>query len=317
MTDALKHQVKTFDLVHINGLYLYPTMAASRACRRQRVPYMISPHGMLDPHAIRFQSTWKKKLYIWLIEKRNLRGAAALHFTSFEEQQLVAQSGWQLPGFVVPNALDLAEFPEPGGDTATSETNGESVLFLSRIHPKKGLDLLIPAFAQVVARRPGVKLHLVGPDENEYLAQVRSWIAAYRLEDHVICSGMLLGQEKLRAYQHCTLFVLPSYSENFGIVVIEAMACGKPVVISDRVNIYREVAQAGAGLVTACDANDIAQAIVTLLADPARAREMGRRGRKLVEEKFTWERAAAEMLAMYRQIVAGQPYLEGETTQTI
>lgn len=304
LDQALAQHVSAFDLVHIHGLYLYPTMAAARACRRQGVPYVISPRGMLDPHAIHLRSTWKKKLYIWLVEKRNLRGAAALHFTASEEQQLVAQSGWRLPGFVVPNALNLAEFPELAEQDATGKTIGESVLFLSRIHPKKGLDLLIPAFAQVVAQRPGAKLHLVGPDEDGYLAQVKAWIASHKLEDHVTYAGMLLGQDKLHAYQQADLFVLPSYSENFGIVVIEAMACGKPVVITDRVNICQDVKQARAGLVTRCDANEIAQAILTLLADPVLAREMGRRGRKLVEEKFTWERAAAEMVGQYRQIVA-------------
>lgn len=313
MDSALRRRVNEFDMVHINGLYLYTTMAAARACRRQGVPYVVTPHGMLDPHAIQLRSTWKKKLYLGLVEKHNLRRAAALHFTTSGEQQLVAQSGWRLPGFVVPNALNLADFPEPAADTAASGSNGETVLFLSRITPKKGLDLLIPAFAQVVANRPGVKLHLVGPDENGYLAQVQAWIASHHLENHVIYSGMLLGQEKMAAFQQSSLFVLPSYSENFGIVVIEAMACGKPVIITDRVNICEDVAQAGAGLVTHCDVDEIAQAILSLLADPARAREMGRRGRKLVEEKFTWERAAANMLNMYRQIINGQSNFEGAT----
>jgi glycosyltransferase involved in cell wall biosynthesis len=311
---GLEHRVKAFDLVHIHGLYLYPTMAAARACRRKGVPYVISPRGMLDPNAIRLRSTWKKRLYLWLIEKRNLRGATALHFTSSEEQRLVTQSGWQLPGFVVPNALDLADFPEPSAeadDLADGSNGEESVLFLSRIHPKKGLDLLVPAFAQVVANRPGVNLHVAGPDENGYLAQVQAWVASFDLKDRVTYPGMLLGREKIRAFQQSDLFVLPSYSENFGIAVIEAMACGKPVVITDRVNICRDVEQAGAGLVTRCDSNEIAQAILTLLADPARAREMGRRGRKLVEEKFTWERAAARMLRMYHRILDGRLDPEG------
>jgi glycosyltransferase involved in cell wall biosynthesis len=308
---ALGRRAKEFDLVHIHGIYLHPTAAASRMCRRQGVPYVISPHGMLDPYAINAKNRWKKRLYLALVERKDLEHAAALHFTTAEEQRLAASLGIPFRSFVVPLGLDLAEFTGAdtlsGADWQEDDARGATVLFLSRIDPKKGLDLLIPAIARVAAARPATRLIIAGPDNNGYLRQVQRLVAQHRLQDRVTYPGMLLGDEKLRALRRADVFVLPSYSENFGIVVLEAMACSKPVVITNRVNIFREVVNSGSGLATPCDPEAIAKAILFVLDSPEQAREMGRRGRSLVEETFTWSSAAQRMLEQYARLVNPAP----------
>jgi glycosyltransferase involved in cell wall biosynthesis len=266
---------------------------------------------MLDPYAINAKNRWKKRLYLALVERKDLEHAAALHFTTAEEQRLAASLGIPFRSFVVPLGLDLAEFTGAdtlsGADWQEDDARGATVLFLSRIDPKKGLDLLIPAIARVAAARPATRLIIAGPDNNGYLRQVQRLVAQHRLQDRVTYPGMLLGDEKLRALRRADVFVLPSYSENFGIVVLEAMACSKPVVITNRVNIFREVVNSGSGLATPCDPEAIAKAILFVLDSPEQAREMGRRGRSLVEETFTWSSAAQRMLEQYARLVNPAP----------
>jgi glycosyltransferase involved in cell wall biosynthesis len=303
---ALKEQIRNFDLVHIHGLYTYPTMTAARECQRRHVPYLIAPRGMLDPHAIVIKGRYKKRLYLRLIEQRNLERAALLHFTTADEQQLAAQTGITTRGVVVPNALDLTEYPsdaERGAESARVSQVADRILFLSRIDPKKGLDLLIPAFAVVARARPGARLVIAGPDNGGYWPKIEALVVKHGLQDKVVYRGMLVGADKIDAYKSAALFVLPSYSENFGNVVIEAMACERPVVISDRVNLCHEVVAAHAGLVVPCDVAQLADAILTVLADPESGRTMGQRGRKLVEAKFTWSFVAAQMLKVYEQVL--------------
>ncbi len=304
---ALERRVPEFDLVHVHGLYQHPTLAACRACRRRGVPYVLAPQGMLDPYAIRVRSTIKKRLYLALFEQRNLNHAAALHFTSAQEQRLVTATGIRARSFVAHNGLDIAAFPEAPSKQADSPG---PILFLSRIDPKKGLDLLIPAFAQVVAVRPDARLTVAGPDNGGYLSAVQALIKHHGLQSAVEYAGMLLGQEKLDALRKAAFLVLPSYSENFGMVVIEALACGTPVVVSDRVNIWKDVVEAGAGRVAPCDATALAGAMLEMLGDTTMMRTMGKKGRELVKRAYTWEPLAKEMLSVYLSILEGPAAVE-------
>ena len=311
LKQALQACLPTFDLVHIHGLYVYPTITAARQCQHHNISYLISPRGMLDQYAMQTGSMFKrsrKKVYIRLIEQTTLDRAAAIHFTAEEErhQSLYACSAER--AVMVPNALDLAEFPlkdrwDDGGKTDT-------VLFLSRIHPHKGLDVLIPAFAQVVKQHPRARLRLVGPDTTNYLVQVKALIAQHQLEEYVQCDDMLLGSEKAKAMHGAFLFVLPSYSESFGMSIIEALACGTPVVISDRVNICREIEAARCGVVTSREVTAVANAILSLLQNPTKAKQMGLRGRALVEEKFTWTAVANSMKTVYQSILKNEKSIQ-------
>lgn len=302
---ALRTAIPRADIVHLHSLYLFHTWATARLCRRFAVPYLLRPHGTLDPFLWR-RHRGRKAVLEFLFQNRVLREAAALHYTAEEEKRLATPYAQGAPGVVVPNGLDLAQYadlPPPGGLRARHPEIGNRriVLFLSRLNFKKGLDLLVPAFARAVRRRDDLHLVIAGPDDGMKHA-TETQIAAEGIGNRVTFAGMLDHRAKLAAFRDAAIFVLPSYSENFGIAIVEAMACGLPVAISDRVNIWREIAEAGAGLVAPPTVDDVARQIETLAADPAGAAAMGERGRTLVAEKFSWTRIARELESVYRSL---------------
>jgi glycosyltransferase involved in cell wall biosynthesis len=207
-------------------------------------------------------------------------------------------------GVVVPNGLDLAEYgalPPPGTFRARHREIGARrvVLFLSRLNFKKGLELLVPGFAAALKSQPDLHLVIAGPDDG-MLGETQRLVRESGIADHVTFTGMLVGTTKLAAFTDAFAFFLPSYSENFGIAIVEAMACGVPVAISDKVNIWREVEAAGAGLVAPTTAGSVAEQILALAADPAKTRAMGEKGRKLVVERFGWDKIALQLESVYR-----------------
>ncbi len=310
---ALKAAIAHYDIVHIHSLYLFPPTIAAYYCRRYGVPYLIRPHGTLDPYLFR-RHRGRKWIYESLFERKNLNEAAAIHFTSLEEKELTRPLRIKTPGVVVPIGVDLPDYEAatPTGEfrAARPETQDKKiVLFLGRLNFKKGLDLLAKAFGQIGRRREDVQLILAGPDGDGYGAQIRQWLKAERVLGQTTFTGMLLGSQKMSAFRDADVFVLPSYTENFGIAVVEAMASGLPVVISNKINIWREVAEARAGLVVNCDVHEISNALLTLLVDPMRGKEMGKRGRRLVEKRFTWETVGEQMVQEYRQILSRRDFL--------
>jgi glycosyltransferase involved in cell wall biosynthesis len=305
---ALSQKIKEFDLLHIHSLYLFHDLVAGHYCRQYGIPYLIRPHGTLDPYIHR-RHRWRKTVMEAWFENRNLRQAAALHFTSEEEMRLAAPYTGTTPGAVVPLGVELREFqdlPEPGRFRARFPKIGQKriILFLGRINFKKGLDLLVQAMARVVRHRQDVHLVVAGPDNDGWGGRVKEWLDGEGILGCATFTGMLLGEEKLAALRDAEMFVLPSYSENFGLAVIEALACGLPVVISDKVNIWREVAAGGAGLVAPCDAAALAAALERLLEAPELAAAMGQRGRKLVAERFQWGSIALTLEDWYARIIA-------------
>ncbi len=214
------------------------------------------------------------------------------------------------PGVIVPNGLNLDDYavlPPAGSFRALHPEIGARriVLFLSRLNFKKGLDVLIPAFARAVIRNPDLHLVLAGPDDG-MKAKAEAWIAAEGIGQRTTFAGMLDHPAKLAALRDAAMFVLPSYSENFGIAIVEAMACGVPVAISDRVNICREIESAGAGLVAMPEIDAVVRQIETLAGDPAAATRMGARGKILAAERFAWSRIARDLETVYRSL-ARQP----------
>lgn len=312
MARALATQVQDYNVVHIHSLYLFHGAAAGHYCRRYGVPYLIRPHGTLDPYMYR-RHRLRKGVLEWLFERRNLAGAAGLHFTTEEESRLAAPYSCGAPGVVIPHGLDLADYerlPAPGTLAALyPETAGKPiVLFLGRINFKKGLDILAKAFGELARQREDVHMVIAGPDDDGYAEQVRAWLAAEGVLGRTTFTGMLTGEAKLAALQAAAMFVLPSYSENFGLAVAEAMAVGVPVVISDKVNIWREIAAAEAGRIAPCHAGRFAAIMADLLADPAAARQLGDRGRALVRERYQWASAARALEEVYLTVAAsGRP----------
>ncbi|MBA4375967.1 MAG: glycosyl transferase [Anaerolinea sp.] len=303
---ALCADIPSFDVVHIHSLYLFHTFVAAHYCRHYGVPYLIRPHGTLDPF-LRRKSRLKKAVYNFLVEKRSLDNAAAIHYTSQGEMDLGHDAlKIRAPGVVVPLGLDVDEYstlPTRGTFRARFPEIGNKflVLFLGRINFVKGLDLLARAYGVIARQRQDVHLIIAGPDEEGYGRRVQSWLVNEGVLERVTFAGMLRGQDKLAAFADADVFVLPSYTESFGMAVVEAMACGLPVVISNKVNIWREVAQAEAGLVVNCDSGELADALLKIMDDPE-LKEHGEKGKHLVQQRFTWERVASQMLQVYQAI---------------
>lgn len=304
---ALAVAVPQCDVVHLHSLYLFHTWYTARLCRRHGVPYLLRPHGTLDPYLWR-RHRGRKAVLEALFQNRVLREAAAIHYTAAEEMRLAAPYAQGAPGVVVPNGLDLAQYadlPAPGGFRARHPEIGNRriVLFLSRLNFKKGLDVLIPAFARAARRHDDLHLVIAGPDDGQ-LAAAQGWVARDGIAGRTTFVGMLDHAAKLACFRDATMFALPSYSENFGIAIVEAMACGVPVAISDRVNIWREIEAAGAGLVAPPTVDGVAAEIDRLASDPPAAAAMGARGQRLVAEKFAWPTIARELESVYRSLAA-------------
>ncbi|QQS11745.1 MAG: glycosyltransferase [Rhodospirillales bacterium] len=308
MGRALAVELPKFDVVHLHSIYLYHDWIGARLCRRHGVPYIVRPHGMLDPY-IRARHRGRKKLMELLFQNGVLRRAAAIHYTSDVEREISAPFAMGAPARIVPLGVDLAGFDKlPPAErflAAHPETRGRRVaLFLSRLHFKKGLDLLIPAFARAARQDPDAHLVVAGPDDG-MLDQCKAWTRRDGVSDRVTFTGMLRGDDKLAAFAAASLFALPSYSENFGIAAVEAMAAGLPVVVSDQVNIWRELQAGGGALVVRADEEKVAMALGTLLRDAALAADMGRKARDTVNRLYRWDNVAAALESMYADVVEG------------
>ena len=310
LTFWLRRSITAFDIVHIHGLYRFPVTYAAWQARRAGVPYLICPHGSLDPFLYR-QSRYNlllKRVYERLFDIPNLHHAAAIHYTAEEEAQLTAFLGLRAKPVIVSNGIDWGSYedlPLRGAFRGPLGLSAQTplVLFLGRINFKKGLDLLVPAFSSVVEQCPEARLAIVGPDNEGYGGKVRQWCGEYGIEDKVFFMDYLGPEEVKQAYVDADVFVLPSYTENFGMTVVEAMVCGCPVVVSDHVNIWREVREERAGLVVRLDPGETAEAICRVLADKEAAGEMGRRGRMAVERKYAWPRIVDQMTQVYREVI--------------
>lgn len=298
-----------FDLIHIHGLYRYPQYAAARFARRIGRPYIISPHGSLDP--VMFNKPERrlpKRLYERLFERRNLAGANAIHYTAAEEQSLAeGLCMYRTPGFVVPLGFDLEQFrrlPSKGNFRRRFALgDGSLTLFCGRITMRKGLDLLLPAFARLAKIERAARLAVVGPDNEGCWAQYQELARQLGVEDRIVMTGMLGGEELLEAYVDADLMALPSYSENFGNVVVEAMLCGTPVLISDRVKIWREIAGSDSGIVTPCEVGAVTAGLLRLAADSELRRRLGENGYRCARKNYGIEETSAMLAGHYRRIL--------------
>ena len=255
-----KKNIANYDVVFINCIWQYNTLAAYWALAGKRTPYAVFTHGMLDPY---FQRTYplkhiKKLIYWFFFLRRILRNANTVMFTCEEEKILARQSfpGYRVHETVVPYGIFGPECDCVGAAeeflTQWPALRGKRVaITVGRIHPKKGTDILIEAFAATMAKEPEWQLVIAGPDQVGLRQQLERLAARLGIADRITWTGMLRGTEKWGAFAASEVFVLPSHQENFGIVVAEALVCNLPVIISDKVNIWREISNYWAGLV--CD----------------------------------------------------------------
>ena len=303
----LRAHASDFDAVVVNGIWQYQSLATWRALRRGETPYFVFTHGMLDPW---FKTRYplkhlKKSLYWPWGDYRVLRDAHGVLFTCEEERDRARQSFRRYnPAREIVVGYGIE--PAPGDPAAQREAfhaafpavrGKRLLLFLSRIHPKKGCDLLIEAFARTCRSHPQVWLMMAGPGEARWVQQLKAQADAAGIAERIIWPGMLTGAVKWGALRAADAFVLPSHQENFGIAVVEAMACQTPVLISDKINIWREIAHDHAGLVES-DTRDGACTLIARwlnLSDAARE-ELGRNALRSFQQRFEIRAAAARLV---------------------
>jgi glycosyltransferase involved in cell wall biosynthesis len=310
LTRWLDRHVRDYDLVHIHALFSYAALPAAFFAARQGIPYIVRPLGVLNHYGMQRRRPWLKRLSFALIERQILAHAAYIHFTSEQERSEAADLGITQCSFVAPLGIDprlFAQLPPAGWlrRRAPHLAGRTSILFLSRLDSKKGLDILLPAFAILNTRVPST-LVLAGDGDAVFVASLREQASCLGLDDSIVWAGFLAAEEKMAALADADLFVLPSYSENFGNAVVEAMACGLPVVISDQVGIHREVAAAGAGLVTTCQVETLVDRLEELSADPIRRRQMGAAGQQLVCERFMVGAVTRQLIELYTSVCSSQ-----------
>lgn len=298
---ALARHVAEFDIVHTHAIYLWPLWAAARAARAAHVPYVVSPRGMLERDLVDNKSALMKGLWIAAIERHNLARASAIHVTSEREADEAAAFGFTLPMVrAIPNGVTVDAADGEVSPAVAAIAGGEPfVLFLGRINWKKGLDRLIGALARV----PSIRLVIAGNDEDNYRAVLEPIAAQLGVSARIEFAGSVQGADKAWLLSHARMLVLPSYSENFGNVVIEAMAAGCPVIVSKDVGLAETINETGAGLVVDGDADTLSDAIARLLGDAALRRQLSERGRAVANERFTWPAVAAQMEDLYGSVI--------------
>lgn len=289
----MAQHVRGYDLVVVRT-FMHPLMAlAAHMARRARVPYVVTPHGTLSDYTFRHRLSGAKRLYYRAVGGPLVRGAAAVQCTSDTEARELTARDPAAPVRVVPHPFDVGPVP------ARTPVPGR-VLFLSRLDPMKGLDVLLPAFARLRAARPDAHLVLAGSGVADYERGLRREAARLRIADAVSFAGFVQGAAKQALFAEASAFVLPSYRENFGIAVVEAMAAGVPVVVSPGVDIAARIAAAGAGLVAERTPEATADALARLLADADAAEAMGARGRRFVDDAFAPAAVGRQLTALYR-----------------
>lgn len=291
-------------IVHDNGIWLPSNHQAVRCATKYASPLVISPRGMLEPWALR-QRKWKKRLAWWLYQCRDLRRAAVLHATADQEAVHIRRLGLGRPIAVIPNGVEL---PQWSGCNIAQTTPMRTAVFLSRIHPKKGLLNLVQAWKRISPR--DWRVVIAGPDEGGHEAVVRAAVRSAGLDGIFEFAGPAYGNKKWELLRNADLFILPTFSENFGVVVAEALAVGVPVITTKGAP-WELLEKRGCGWWVEIGVEPLARALdeATKAGDAGR-RVMGERGRALVEERFTWPRVAEQMKRVYEWVLGAGPMPE-------
>jgi glycosyltransferase involved in cell wall biosynthesis len=307
----LTGNVQNFDLVHIHAVFNHSCVAAARACRRHGVPYVVRPLGTLDPWSMK-QKRLKKNVFWNLAARRMLAGAAAVHYTSQSEKEESERFLGIGRGVVVPLGVDSAVFdisiPALPGNNGLRETGDQPfVLILSRLHPKKGFDVFLKAFFSVCSQQKFANWRLViaGEGSPDYVSELKKQVKAQDAHDMVSFAGWLCGDRKVAVLRRASLLALPSYHENFGICVIEAMASGVPVLVSPHVNLSEEVRRSKAGWVANVNEESLKRVLAEALEDRDERLRRGRAG-KALSKNYSWERVGSSLINLYASLLLAE-----------
>lgn len=327
----LDRHVAEHDLVHIHAVFNHSCIAAARACRYSRVPYVVRPLGTLDPWSMN-QKRLRKKIFWHAGIKTMLSRAAAIHYTTKGEQQAVESSLGLNHGVVIPLGVDVgaaaesaafatkaALAPEVSGTRlgrGFTEEERPYVLVLSRLHPKKALEVLLEAFLSLIKRAEfrEWRLVLAGEGPAEYVNSLKAMVAKHEAEDFVVFPGWLDGEQKEAALRNAELLALPSHHENFGLCVMESMACGIPVLVSPQVNLAPEIEAAAAGWIAEVEKDSLEAALAEALGSEAERTQRGAAGRALANN-FDWTVVAEKLAHLYASILENR--IEATTSSAV
>ncbi len=309
----LNQHAHEYDLAHIHALFSPVSSMAAAICRYRKLPYILRPLGTLDPADLR-KKKQLKQLYAAVLERPNLAGAAAIHFTSSQEAKVSARFGVITRDLVLPLGVIPASQKIDGIDKNALQRfdippDVPLILFMSRIDPKKGLDLLIPALSKLF--NEGCKFHFVlagtNPQDPSYEIEIKKQIQNSVLHSHTTITGFVTGELKSALLEAADLFVLPSYYENFGIAVAEAMVAGTPVVISDQVHIWQEVHNSQSGWVAKTEIESLTQKLKEALENPQECLNRGLNAQNYALQYYSWDAIARQIFQFYQQVIPTPP----------
>ncbi|KKU14663.1 hypothetical protein A3I34_01345 [Candidatus Jorgensenbacteria bacterium RIFCSPLOWO2_02_FULL_45_12] len=309
MAAFLREEMNSFDITHITSVFLFQSFIGARYAKRFRKPYIISPHGNFMKEPLEMKSRLRKKIYISLVEKKILAGAAAVHFTAEKEkEEYIAADMPARKAIVIPNSYKAETYTEKKDIRRKFGIPADKkiIIQIGRIGWKKGFDTLIPAFAEVLFKEPKAALVIAGGDDGGYKKEVLNLIEKYGLRagENVFFVGMVLEADKYSLLKESAVFTLPSYSENFGMVVVESLAHGVPVVISTGVGISSRIEKEGAGIVVPKDARALAEAILRVLGNRVLATELSRKGIEFVNKYYRPREVAKNFSLVYEELAA-------------
>jgi glycosyltransferase involved in cell wall biosynthesis len=304
----LNDNVSQFDVVHIHAVFNHACIAAARACRENKVPYIVRPLGTLDPWSMK-QKPLRKRVFWHAGIKKILSAAAAIHYTTRAEQQSVETSLGLNHGAVVPLGIEMQSTEPARAQEQFSEHFPELcgqpyVLVLSRLHPKKGLEVLVDAFLSLMQQPEfqAVRLVLAGEGEASYVQMLKRKVENRHAAQSILFPGWLSGEKKDAVLRNASLLALPSHQENFGVCVIESLTCGVPVLISPHVNLAEQIETAGAGWVAEIDEVKLKTAMAEALGSKSERERRGRAGQDLAKN-FTWPLVATQLNELYQSVV--------------
>jgi len=297
--------VSEYDIVHTNTVFSPLVLLTHWVCKLRQISYIVTPHGMLEPWALSYKA-WKKQFYYSLLEKPALQQASAIHVLTDSEAKNVYSLGLKHP-VVIPNGIHRQKFeilpnPEIFYEQFPFTRNKIIIIFLGRIDPKKGLDLLAPAFAKVHNQFPQAHLVIAGPDNIGFLTTAQSYFTQVGCLNAVTFTGMLTGSLKYAALAAASLYVAPSYSEGFSMSILEGMASGLPCVITKGCN-FPEAAKAKVAYIVNINVGAITDALIQCLSHPEQAKAMGERAREFIFKNYTWEQAAKKLFQVYKSFI--------------